>query len=527
MAASTTSLPAAPAPNLAGIAQPGWRPWMRLLAPSISDCFFVALIAWLFVCGASGWKSLLMDGDTGWHIRTGEYILQHHAVPTSDLFSFTKAGEPWFAWEWLSDVAAAAVYHLGGLKGITLLAAALIGAFALVLLRYIVWRGANALLAAFATLLAVGSASIHFLARPHLVTLLMLPVCLWILEADRRRNSARVWILIPLTALWTNLHGGFPVFLALLFLLVLGTAVEAWMGRPRWPAVYRYSWLLAGCAAATLVNPYGARLHVHMIAYLRSDWIRNIVQEFQAPTFRSESQLQFEILLLAGLVLAGLLWKKQRISEALWILFLAHSSLLSARHAPLFAVVAAPLIASEASAWWKTAAANRSRSSVIRILYQIGDDLTRGFRWTSLWPALLIVALAFIDAPIKWQREFPSEGFPVALVQKHSGQIQAARLLTTDQWGDYMIYAFYPRLKVFVDGRSDFYGESVGRDYVHLLQGAYDWPDILRKYQFDTALLPVSLPLASLLKMDHGWQVIADDGRAILLTRLGQQSVPN
>ena len=75
-----------------------------LLTPSLSDCFFVAIMMWLFVCGASGWKSLLMDGDTGWHIRTGEYILAHHAVPTHDLFSFSKPDAPWFAWEWLSDV---------------------------------------------------------------------------------------------------------------------------------------------------------------------------------------------------------------------------------------------------------------------------------------------------------------------------------------------------------------------------------------------------------------------------------------
>ena len=79
--------------------------WARLLIPSLSDLFFLAILVWLFMSsGAAGWQGLLADGDVGWHIRTGEYILDHHAVPHQDLYSFSKPGAPWFAWEWGSDV---------------------------------------------------------------------------------------------------------------------------------------------------------------------------------------------------------------------------------------------------------------------------------------------------------------------------------------------------------------------------------------------------------------------------------------
>src|SRR5581483_2463528 len=172
--------------------------------PSFSDLFFVALIAWLFVCGASGWKSLLMDGDAGWHIRTGQYILAHGQVPKQDLFSFSRPNAPWFAWEWLADVLDAALFQFGGLKAIVLFAGVLIGIYATVVLRYTLWRGANALLAITTTLLAVGGSSMHFLARPHVFTLLLLPVCIWIIESDRRNPSRWLWALVPLTALWTN-----------------------------------------------------------------------------------------------------------------------------------------------------------------------------------------------------------------------------------------------------------------------------------------------------------------------------------
>jgi hypothetical protein len=245
------------------------------------------LLAWLFVCGPAGWKALLTDGDTGWHIRTGQYILANHAVPAQDLFSFSKAGQPWFAWEWLTDVLYGVLFGIGGLKAVVLFAATVIGAYATLLLRLTIWRGANSLLAALVTLLAVGGSTMHFLARPHLATLLLLPASLWVIEVDRRNRTRWLWALVPLTTLWTNLHGGFLVFLACLGLLVAGSVLEALLGQPRWPAVRRYAMLLLACSAASLVNPYGIALHAHILDYLRADWIKNLVQEFQSPTFRS------------------------------------------------------------------------------------------------------------------------------------------------------------------------------------------------------------------------------------------------
>jgi hypothetical protein len=507
------------------------RSWTRWLIPSLGDLFFIAVMAWLFVCGANGWKSLLGDGDAGWHIRTGEYILRQHAVPTQDLFSFLRPGAPWFAWEWLTDVLYALLYHAGGLKAIVLIAGSLITVFATVLLRFTLWRGANALVALFTTLLAIGGSSMHFLARPHLFTLLLLPVCLWMLEADRRRPTGWVWLLIPITTLWTNLHGGFGVFLACVALLITGTAVEGWIAAPRWPEILknqalknqllRYTALLAGCSAASLINPYGARLHVHIFEYLRSDWIKNLIQEFQAPTFRSEEQLQFEALILGGLVVAGLLLRRPRVTEALWIVFFAHSSLISLRHAPLYAVVAAPLIASELSSGWSAWASRLGKLSPVRILYQMGQECAAGFRHSSVWPVLVVLALAAIDAPIKWPLDFPSELFPTALVHQNADRLEHGRLLTTDQWGDYIIYCFYPRQKVFVDGRSDFYGQAAVADYLHLLQGTYDWREILDRQRFEVALLPVEWPLTSLLKQDPAWRVVADDQHAVLFEHLG------
>jgi hypothetical protein len=492
------------------------------LALSLSDCFFIALISWLFIFGASGWIALLGDGDTGWHIRTGQYILAQHAVPMQDLFSFSRPGAPWFAWEWLTDVFFAGLFQVGELKAIVLATGTLIGLFAAIVLRYTLWRGANPLVALLTTLLVAGASSMHFLARPHVFTLLLVPVYFWVLEADRRKNTRWLWALIPLTVLWTNLHGGFVIALACMGVLIAGSAIEAWLGIAPWAAVRRYGVLLCGCSLASVINPYGVRLHEHIFEYLRADWIKNLVQEFQAPTFRSEGQLQYEALLIAGLVVAGFLLAKRRFVEALWILFLAHASLISVRHAPIYAMVAAPFVAGEISEWWSTAAARMKKSQALRILHQLGADLSPGFRRTSVWPAVFICVLALLDKPLHWPADFPSQLFPTAVVHRHAAMLASGRLLTTDQWGDYIIYTFYPRQKVFVDGRSDFYGEDFADQYLHLLQGAYDWRQIMGRYGFTEALLPANWPLASLLKQDASWRVVDDDHAAVLFERIGR-----
>ncbi len=529
--AGATSAVASVSPAAASGPASAGRILARAFTPSISDVFFVALILWLFVYGASGWIALLGDGDTGYHIRTGQWILETHRVPTHDLFSFSRPAAPWFAWEWLTDVIYALAFGAAGLKGIVLLAGAMIAATATLVLRYTLWRGANPLVAAFTTLLSVGASSMHFLARPHLFTLLLLPLSLWIVEADRRKRTAWLWALVPMTALWTNLHGGFVIFLACVALLVAACVIEAALGKTRRSEIRRYGALLAGCSAASLANPYGVQLHVHIWQYLRADWIRDIVQEFQAPTFRSEGQLQFEALLVAGLIATGYLLRRRMLVEALWVLFLAHSSLTSVRHAPLYAMVAAPLIAGLISDGWESAVAGAKKTAAARILYELGADLAAGFRRTSLWPALLIAALAATGASSpwagQWPRDFPSVMFPTAMVSRHADLIASGRLLTPDQWGDYIIYHFYPRQKVYVDGRSDFYGQQMGQEYIELLNASYGWKQILARRGFTVALLPVNWPLASILKLDREWRMVADDGQALLFERVSVPTVRN
>ena len=107
-----------------------------LLTPSLADLFPAILLLAEFGRPAT-WQALLSDGDTGWHIRTGDFILRSHTVPFHDLFSFSRPDQPWYAWEWLSDVVFALLHRWQGLPAVAAFSAALLSLTAAVLLCWL------------------------------------------------------------------------------------------------------------------------------------------------------------------------------------------------------------------------------------------------------------------------------------------------------------------------------------------------------------------------------------------------------
>lgn len=369
-----------------------------------------------------------------------------------------------------------------------------------ILLRWSVGVGANALIALALTLLAMGASTVHYLARPHLFTLVLLPVALYVLERGRH-----LWLLVPLTILWTNLHGGFAGFIACFGLWLLGN-----------PSLRLAFWFCA-CSAATLINPYGYHLHQHMLSYLQSDWIREVVLEFRSPSFRTENIFQYEILLVLGLMAAASCLTRRRYGHCLWILFWAHQSLSSARHITLYVSIAVPVIAIEITVLWNRFLQTQLAASTPMILNRIAADLAPQFRRMSISGFAAVAVLSV--TPQQWPSDFPKFRFPIAAVDLHSDQIRSARILTMDQWADYLIYRFNSSVKVFFDGRSDFYGQKIGDDYIRLSAGHASWRSILDRHRFNLILIPPDWALASLLKLDSSWNLVFEDSNVLLFSR--------
>jgi len=98
--------------------------------------------------------------------------------------------------------------------------------------------------------------------------------------------------------------------------------------------------------------------------------------------------------------------------------------------------------------------------------------------------------------------------------------LKGRRIFTSDQWADYLIYRYYPDLKVFIDGRSDFYGADLGNEYLRAMASHYQWEQTFERYGFEIALLPADWPLATTIKTHPEWKVRYDDGKALLLERV-------
>ena len=486
----------------------------KLPLPSFPDLLFVSLLFALFSRG-HGLETLLTDGDTGWHIRTGEWILQSGSIPRHDLFSFSRPNAPWTAWEWLSDVVFAKLYGWHGLTAVCGACGVVLCLASGILLSCLLARGVGLWLAAGATFAAASASTIHYLARPHVFSILLFTAGLWVLDRDRQKPSRLIWILPLLTALWCNLHGGFVLWLAVLWLLAAVSAFAP--GRAR---CARYGWLAGLCTVATLVNPYGWNLHRHIAEYLASPWIMSAVQEFQPPQIRAENMLVFAALLIAAAALAMRPAMRGEWFEPLLVWALGLAALRSARHVPFFAVAAALVVATECALLWSAASARKPPRSCVRVLWEMGLQFGRRKALTA-WCAPLAAALFVFTSPRV--SDFPAKRFPVrAVAAMHTVLAPAGsqpRILTSDQWGDYVIFHLYPRQRVFFDGRSDFYGEKLGADYQALLDASGRAREVLDRQRFDLALLPHEWALGRVIEGDRGWKCIYRDEVAALYAR--------
>ncbi|HZY90572.1 MAG TPA: hypothetical protein VFE78_37465, partial [Gemmataceae bacterium] len=60
----------------------------------------------------------IMDPDVWWHLRTGQWVAEHRAVPQNDPFTAYGQDRPWVAYSWLYEVGVYGLYAWLGLAGV-------------------------------------------------------------------------------------------------------------------------------------------------------------------------------------------------------------------------------------------------------------------------------------------------------------------------------------------------------------------------------------------------------------------------
>jgi hypothetical protein len=499
--------------------------------PSLTDVAFLLPLSFVFF--TMGGATRLLEGDTGWHIRAGEWILANGRVPDRDFFSFTKAGEPWFAWEWLWDVCFAWMHGRWGMEAVVFVSLAVICLTSALLYRLLLRKAGNPLVAIAFTWLAMAASSIHWWARPHVFTLLFTVVFYDVLDRRYGGGMSRLWLLPLLTVLWTNLHGGFVAGLVLIGFYAAGEVIAAAVAgdaAARREALRRslpYWWTGAACLAATLVNPYSWRLHVHVVKLVGdpNSPLYRWVSEWFSIQFRPGPSRYFEILIV--LAVATALWYagRRRFAYSLLLLGWLHQALVAARNIPIFAIVAAPLAAGAAVEVLAAAARADVARWVKRVpefIRELGAELTSFEQHARLHLAsaaglILVAALLWAPQPPKrFRAAYDPEQYPVEAINKLGPERLAGKLFSTDEWSDYVIYRLYPATKVFMDGRLDLYGARFLEEYSDLWNGKSDFEKVFNKYGIQTVLLPRQTLLAAALKASGHWSKVYEDRVAVL-----------
>jgi len=474
---------------------------------------------------------LLGDAGIGWHIRAGQKILATHTIPRVDSFSSTMAGKPWFAWEWLYDAVVGQLETALGLNGVVWFTAAVIAAVFAWVFRLLIARGTNLLVALVLMLLAVAASTIHFLARPHVVSWLFTLAWFWILDSSEResfeRRGRRMWVLPLLMLVWVNTHGGFLVGFVLLVFFFLGAAwtwFRAKEGRIEEAlqkiAAGKRAWRLFTvgllCVAASLVNPYGWELYGHVYSYLSNRFLMDHIDEFQSPDFHGIAQRCFLLLLLITVAVLAARRRELRMSEGLTVLFAVYAGLYASRNIPVSSVLLVMVVGPFLPA-----------AGVARGFFQRMAAVETGLRG-HVWPIVAVVVtlmIAFngghVGSKVLMDTDFDPRRMPVQAVNFLARHGMEGPVLSPDYWGGYLTFRLYPKSLVVLDDRHDLYGEEFFKSYLKFVRGEQGWEEFLRGHPASYLLLPRDAAVANLLAVTHGWKQIYADDVAVVFVRDG------
>jgi hypothetical protein len=368
------------------------------------------------------------------------------------------------------------------------------------------------------------------------VTPLFAVVFCWVLSRVERRanNEGLLSVLPPLTILWVNLHGGFFVGLVLLITYAIGAAAGELLHGTRqnaWVRARKYLFTAGACGTTSLLNPYGYRLHVHVAQYLGASFYLQRISEFQSIDFHSFTAAYFETLLVLAIMAAGWHLIAGRWLHVLLLLSWSHLALFSVRNIPIFAVVSAPGIGLAMREWleymgschplrWpgKIGASLAELETGLRII--ANNHNRRGWHFA---PCLTVLAAALLLSHPGRMRalraEFDGNRFPVDAATFLSLKAPPVRLYSSWQWGGYLIYRLWPSVRVFDDGRTDFYGPSFVEDRLRVWNACPDWAAILARDRVNAALLPIDSALATVLRERSDWKLVYHDRIALLFVK--------
>jgi hypothetical protein len=442
---------------------------------------------------------LLIDPDTMWQITVGQWILDHRAVPETDVYSFTMRGQPWISTQWLAQVLYARAYAIASWSGPVVLAAGAIAATFALLAKFLSRRLSDSMTLVFVAA-ALALTVPHLLARPHV---LAMPVMvLWVgglIAAADRRGAPSVWLL-PLMALWANLHGGFVFGLVLIAPVALDAVLSA-AASARKSLALRWAAFAIAALAASCCTPYGwdALLASRKILALGS--ALPLIKEWTPADFGSLGA--FELCLLLGFGFALLRGIKLPPMRIVLLLGLLHMALAQGRAVEILALLAPLVLAAPL--------AKQIGGSEVAVA---NTSPTRGVLFASVAVALLAGTVGY--ASVHRFEPHPHSA-PVAAVAALK-KLNVTRVFNDYDFGGYLIAN---GVAPFIDGRTELYGEKFFVDH-NAASGLLEPENLFRlldQYKIEATLMRTQSAATKLLDHIDGWQKIYADDIATIHVR--------
>ncbi len=454
------------------------------------------------------------DTDTWWHLQAGRVTLESGHVLRTDIFSHTRYGSPWVNHSWLSQVILYWLFDHFAYAGLGLwLGVIVTAAFVLV---YLQMEG-DPFTRAFILVLGAITSAVIWSARPQLFSFLLTSVVAYVLYLFKYRRVNRLWLLPPIFVLWVNLHAGYALGFMLLAAFVAGEVLNQLLallvpaGLQEDDCCPLVGWrgigLVVGITFLSVLvlvaNPYTTRMWTYYLETVRIGVLQDFIQEWQSPNFHFLYTQPFIWLLLATMAAMGLSGRRVDGTDLVAVGGFAYAALMAGRNLGPFALVATPVLSRHAAAvlrryGWSVRARARTSQRTRPVLGLVNLGLLA-----------IVVALAGIKvwAPLspafneRAQRQsLPLDG--VAWIETHH---PSGKMFNHYNWGGYLIWRLWPDYLVFVDGRTDLYGDEILRDYVEIQQGGPQALSLLDEYGISFVLTRTDDALDMRLGCQGGW----------------------
>ncbi len=460
--------------------------------------------------------SAIASADTWWHLATGRWIVQHHAIPHTDPFSFATPGKPWVAHEYLTDIVMFFLHRAGGF-----IALAVVNALLLTVAFAIVAHSAHSsrFVAYAAALLAAYASQPAFALRPQSISLAFGAAFVWIIRHALQHHKPRWLFAFPcLMLLWVQLHAGYLLGIGLIILFLAASALDALIRRSNTTPRELLALAISGiaCIAVVPLNPNGFTMLTFPFFVMRMK-INQTILEWQSPNLHDPHLYPF--IALAVLTFLSLLVSKEKYRPGSFLIYAAllAAALKSARNIPVFCLVAVVLLADHLWLPASDALARRLSAPVRAAAAAVLLALAGYFCAQAASRGLAFQALAEKDL------------YPRAAVTYLAEHHLAPYVLNDYTFGGYMIWRLLPAYQVYVDGRADLYGDEFLSQYVEIYNGQADPTSFLDRNHINTVLLAPSAGLVTLLRMitvRGDWTLAYEDPHAVIFIRRHSVSQP-